>query len=209
MRCSAVSGSRAEGSHGAGAGGKTRIASRERLRFSGLGTSVAAGAMVTAPGAAWLGALAACGAGDAGVICASGFPGAAGFGSAGAASAAGGQTLTGLTTLPARVGCSSSFFSGKGGDLLCVCDGASNTSTVGAKRGDGAGGLGVDSCKPCKTHRKPRCSNSTSVILTPRNSPRVFKCASCARGEKPGQGLNLHRRKKALPCPGRQCKGDR
>lgn len=69
MRCSAVSGRRAEGSKGADAGGKARIASRERVRFSGLGGSGAAGAIGTALSAAWLGALGACGAGDAGVIC--------------------------------------------------------------------------------------------------------------------------------------------
>ena len=168
MRCSAVNARRAEGSHGAEAGGKARIASRERLRFSGLGGSGAAGAIVTAPGDVWLGALGtlgACGAGDAGVICASGFVGSVGFGTAGAASAASGRAVAGGTELPARWGSGGCFFSGKGGVLIWVCKGGRSTSTVGAKRGDGAGGLDVASCKPCTTHRKPRCSNSTSAPI--------------------------------------------
>jgi hypothetical protein len=146
MRCSAVNARRAEGRHGADVGGKARIASRERLRFSGLGGSGAAEAIVTALGAAWLGALGtlgACGAGDAGVICASGFVGSVGFSTAGAASAAGGGAVAGGTELPARWGSGGCFFSGRGGVLIWVCKGGRSTSTVGAKRGEGAGGLDV------------------------------------------------------------------
>jgi hypothetical protein len=138
------------------------------------------------------------------VICASGFVGSVGFGTAGAASAAGGGAVAGGTELPARWGSGACFFSGKGGVLIWVCKGGRSTSTVGAKRGKGAGGLNVASCKPCKTHRKPRCSNSTSAPIKQRNGPRVFKCASCSRNEEPGHGLHLHRSKKALPCPSRR-----
>ena len=96
MRCAMVSGRRAEGNKGADAGGKARIASRERVRFSGLGGSGAAGAIGTALGAAWLGALGtlgACGAGDAGVICATGFAGAVSFVTAESGSATDGGAL--------------------------------------------------------------------------------------------------------------------
>ena len=195
MRCSAVSGRRAEGSNGADAGGKARIASRDRVRFSGLGGSGAAGAI----GAA----LGACGAGDAGVICATGLAGAVGFVTAVTGSAAGGGAVAEVTESPARAGSSGRFFSGKGGVLLWVCKGGSSTSTVGAKRGDGACGLGVGVCKPCKTHRKPRCSNSASAPLNKRTGPTVFNCASCPCSEKSNRGPDLHRCKKAAACRSR------
>ena len=91
MRCSAVSGRRVDASKGADAGGKARIASRERLRFSGLGGSGAAGAagaadaIGTSFSAAWLGALSAIEAGDAGAICVAGLAEDVGFVTAGSA----------------------------------------------------------------------------------------------------------------------------
>jgi hypothetical protein len=179
MRCSAVSGRRAEGSKGADAGDKARIASRERVRFSGLGGSGAAGALVAALSAAWLGALGACGAGDAAMICATGLAGAVSFVSAARGSAAGGGALAWGTELPARAGSNGRFLSGKRGVLIWICKGGNSTSTVGAKRGDDACGLGVGGCKPCKTQRKPRCSNSTSATLNKRKRLKLFNCASC------------------------------
>ena len=88
-----VSGRRAEGNKGADAGGKARIASRERVRFSGLAGSGAAGAIGTALSAAWLGAFGACGTGDAGMICATGLVEDVSFVTAGSGSATDGGAL--------------------------------------------------------------------------------------------------------------------
>jgi hypothetical protein len=190
MCCSAVSARRGGGNWGAGAAGNARMASRDKLRFSGLEAADA-----TAARGAAVAALDGCGLGDAGPVCRFGLI------AAGAGSAASGGVAAWDREGQVRAGPSRRLPSGWGDVLIWACKGGSSTSTVGAKRCKLTCGLGAGICTPCNTKRKPKCSKSTSATLSNRKRLKVFKCAPCLHHVKPQCGSIPQDRKNALACP--------